>query len=161
DLEARPPGRLWDKSSRTALGVRVDSGATSPLANGDVILSLAGVATAGMPLEQLEQLGYATTEARTAQLAVVLRSGERGPRTLALEKETKSAAMAGLPGDPAPSPSEPTDLGMSAPLDDDELAIERVPYGNGDVVVVPIHDVRDDLGEALARALLREREKEA
>jgi len=42
---------------------------------------------------------------------------------------------------------------------EDELETERVAYGGSDVLVVPIHDVRDDLGELLTHALLRGREK--
>ena len=52
DLEARPPARLWEKSERTAVGVRIESGAAPPLADGDVLLSLAGVPTAGLSFEQ-------------------------------------------------------------------------------------------------------------
>ena len=148
DLEARPPERLWDKSSRTALGLRIDSGALAPLRSGDVLLSLAGIATAAMPLDQLEQLAYATTESKTAQQAVVLRGGEREPRTLVIERGARAHA----------------DVSESAPPvsdeESDDLAVERIAFGDGDAVVVPIHDVRDDLGEELTRALLRERERE-
>src|SRR5208282_1130012 len=40
----------------------------------------------------------------------------------------------------------------------DDLTVDRVPYGSGDALVIGIQDVRDDLGEELTRALLRERE---
>src|SRR6185312_8106450 len=48
DLEAHPPERLWDKAERTAVGLKIEGGATPPLLDGDVLLSLAGVATAGL-----------------------------------------------------------------------------------------------------------------
>jgi carboxyl-terminal processing protease len=42
---------------------------------------------------------------------------------------------------------------------DDDLPVDRVEYGDGDAVVVAIHDVRDDLGDELTRSLLVERER--
>jgi carboxyl-terminal processing protease len=44
--------------------------------------------------------------------------------------------------------------------DDDELPVERIPYGDGDALMVSIRDVRDDLGDELTRAILREREQD-
>jgi carboxyl-terminal processing protease len=143
DLEARPPLRLWDKSERSAVGVRIDSGAAPPLVDGDILLSLAGVATAGLSFEQSEQLGFAASDARPPARAVVLRAGEKKPVTLWLD---------GAPAEPRP--------GVPGQADDDELPVERVEYGDGDAVVVAIHDVRDDLGDELTRALLRERGRE-
>ena len=35
---------------------------------------------------------------------------------------------------------------------------ERIAYGDGDAIVVTIHDVRDDLGDLLARTIVHERE---
>ena len=140
DLEARPPSRLWEKSERTALGVKIESGAEPPLADGDVVLSLAGVATGGLSFEQTEQLGFAACDARPSVQAVVLRAGEKLPVTTWLdgaESETPAAAE-----------------------DGDELPVERVEYGEGDAIIVAIHDVRDDLGEALTRVLLHQREQQ-
>ena len=142
DLEARPPSRLWDKCERTAVGVRIESGAEPPLADGDVILSLAGVVTAGLSFEQSEQLGYAASEARPPAQTVVLRAGERLPITTWLDGATAESRQT---TGPAP--------------DDGDLPVERVEYGDGDAVIVSIHDVRDDLGDELTRALLRERER--
>jgi carboxyl-terminal processing protease len=52
--------------------------------------------------------------------------------------------------------------GTAAPTpDDDDLPVERVEFGEGDAVVVAVHDIRDDLGEALTRAILHERERAA
>jgi carboxyl-terminal processing protease len=140
DLEARPPTRLWDKSERTAIGLRIESGATPPLSDGDVILSLAGLPTAGLSYEQSEQLGYAASEARPPAQAVVLRAGERLPVTAWLDGEPVEARPSG-PG-----------------ADDDDLPVERIEYGDGDTIIVTIHDVRDDLGDELTRALLHQRE---
>jgi carboxyl-terminal processing protease len=141
DLEARPPLRLWDKAERTAVGVRIASGAMPPLADGDVVLSLAGVPTAGLSFEQTEQLGFAASEARPPARAVVLRDGEKMPVTTWLDGAT-------------------VDTRSAAPeSDDDDLPVERVEYGDADAVIVTVHDVRDDLGDELTRALLRERER--
>lgn len=143
DLEARPPSRLWDKAERTAIGVRIEAGAVPPLADGDVVLSLAGVATAGLSFEQTEQLGYAASDARPPSQAIVLRPGEKLPITTWLDGATVEAR-----------PSAP------ATDDDDDLPVERFEYGDGDAIVVAIHDVRDDLGDELTRAILRAREQE-
>jgi len=141
DLEAHPPSRLWDKAERTAIGVRIEAGAAPPLADGDVLLSLAGVATAGLSYEQTEQLGFAAADARPPAQAVILRAGEKVPVTTSLDATSLEAKSSGTTSD-----------------DDGELPVERVQYGEGDAVVVAIHDVRDDLGDELTRALLRERE---
>jgi carboxyl-terminal processing protease len=143
DLEAHPPQRLWDKAERTAIGLKVEGGATAPLADGDVVLSLAGVATAGLSYEQTEQLGFAASDVRPPAQAVVLRAGEKEPITIWLD----GSAGSGKP------PSAAAD-------DDDDLPVERIEYGEGDAIVVAIHDVRDDLGEELTRAILRERERQ-
>ncbi|HEY8038618.1 MAG TPA: S41 family peptidase [Polyangiaceae bacterium] len=143
DLEARPPSRLWDKSERTAVGVRIASGATPPLADGDVVLSLAGLPTAALSFEQAEQLGFAASEARPPAQAVVLRAGERQPVTTWLDGATAEAKSSGPVG-----------------AEDDGLPVERLEYGDGDAVIVAIHDVRDDLGDELTRALLHERERD-
>jgi carboxyl-terminal processing protease len=142
DLEAHPPLRLWDKAERTAIGLKIETGATPPLADGDVLLSLAGTSTAGLSYEQTEQLGFAASDARPPAQAIVLRVGERMPITAWLDESTE--------GPKAPAPTSD---------DEDELPVERIEYGDGDTVVVTIHDVRDDLGEELTRALLRERER--
>jgi carboxyl-terminal processing protease len=107
------------------------------------VLSIAGVATAGLSFEQVEQLGYAVSDARPPAQAVVLHRGGRTPVTTPLD---------GAPdeGSEAPAPAQ----------DADELPTERISYGDGDVVLVAIHDVRDDLGDQLKRALLRERERQ-
>ena len=85
DLEAHPPVRLWDKAERTAIGLKIEGGATAPLADGDVLLSLAGVATAGLSYEQTEQLGFAASDVRPPAQAVVLRAGEKLPLTTWLD----------------------------------------------------------------------------
>ncbi|MGO9834350.1 MAG: S41 family peptidase [Polyangiaceae bacterium] len=144
DLEAHPPSRLWDKAERTALGVRIDAGAAPPLADGDVLLSLAGVATGGLSYEQTEQLGFAAADARPPAQAVVLRAGDKIPITTTLDGAALEAKASGTTTD-----------------DDADLPIDRVEYGDGDVIVVAIHDVRDDLGDQLTRAILREREGKA
>jgi carboxyl-terminal processing protease len=142
DLEARPPLRLWDKSERTAMGIRIDSGAQPPLADGDVVLSLGGVATSGLSFEQAEQLGFATSEQRPPAQAVLLRAGDTQVITTTLDGASADTKPGGTDG-----------------VEDGELPVERVPYGDGQVLVVDIQDVRDDLGEELTRTLLRERQK--
>jgi carboxyl-terminal processing protease len=138
DLESPAPGRLWEKASRTAIGVRLETDPTEPLRVGDVVLSIAGVPTAGLPLEQVEQLGYAAAEAEGPVLAVVLRPGEKALRELKIG-------------------TGPDDAHESASARS-ELPSERIPYGAGDALLVTIHDVRDDLGSELAGAIAEERD---
>jgi carboxyl-terminal processing protease len=141
DLEAHPPLRLWEKADRTAIGIKIESGATSPLIDGDVVLALGGVAVAGLSYEQVEQLGYAVSEARPPARAEILREGERTPRTTWLD----AAAAEAKGSDPSTE-------------SDDDLPVERIEYGDQDAIIVAIHDVRDDLGDELTRSILRERE---
>jgi carboxyl-terminal processing protease len=138
DLDAHPPDRLWERAVRTALGVRVESSPMEPLAVGDLVLAIDGVSTAGLPLEQLDQLVFATTDAASSAPLVVLRRGEHELRTLELA----------APGPPAPGDTSA-----------EPLPAYRVPYGDADALVVEIHDVRSDLGAELA-ATLRKKQGE-
>lgn len=124
--------RLWGRMMRTALGVRVLDDPTPPLAEGDLVLSVGGIATAGLSVEQAEQLSrLETVGGELVRDVVVLRRGERAPRTL-------SVALT----EPAPQSSEsPT------------LDVELVGYGGGKVAVIAILDVPDDLGDELARTV--------
>jgi carboxyl-terminal processing protease len=138
DLESPAPSRLWEKASRTAIGVRLETEPVDPLRVDDIVLSIAGVAMAGLPVEQVEQLGFAAAEAEGPVSAVVFRPGERDLRTLRI-------------GGDDSEPRGPTTA-------HDELPSERIPYGPGDALVVTIHDVRDDLGDELSRVLHDEKE---
>jgi carboxyl-terminal processing protease len=143
DLESRPPPRLWEKAERTAIGIKIESGAAPPLADGDVVLSLGGLATAGLSYEQVEQAGYAASDTRPPSRAELLRAGNDAPLTTWLDgtsAESKGSGAAGEGGD--------------------ELSVERIQFGEGDAVLVAIHDVRDDLGEELTRSILHERERD-
>jgi carboxyl-terminal processing protease len=135
DLAGRPPPRLWEKSERTAVGVLLGDGALAPLAPGDLVLSVSGLATAGLPLEQLDQLSYAAADLPESPIAVLMRNGEKSPRSIRLD-----------PADETPAEAQ-----------EELLPTERVPYGAGDAVIIPIHDVRDDLGDLLSRTIAHER----
>ncbi len=137
DLAANAPHPLWTKSEITPVGVALSEGVTAPLVPGDVLLSIADVPLAGLPIEQIEQLGFVASEAKAAVSATVLRGGKL------------VSLSVGGPRGSAPAPA--ADAALALP-------VERVKWGAGDVVVVAIHDVREDLGEELARALRRERE---
>ncbi|MDB4943072.1 MAG: protease [Labilithrix sp.] len=136
DLASRPPSRLWGRAVPTAVGVRVTDSATAPLAENDIILSVAHVATAGLPLEQIDQLGFATADAKNPLTAVIVRGGV--VQTLEL----------GKPEEPAGTPRAAA-----------ELPSERVAFGDGDVLRVEIKDVRDDLGDDLASLIATERDR--
>jgi carboxyl-terminal processing protease len=139
DLASRPPSRLWSRAVPTAIGVRLTEGATAPLAQDDVVLSVGQVTTAGLPLEQVDQLGYAASDARGPVAAVVVRGGAIVHLDLSRGDDGGAAAAAAAHAA--------------------ELPNERVAFGDGDVLFVAIKDVRDDLGEDLASLITQEREK--
>jgi carboxyl-terminal processing protease len=143
DIEAHPPARLWDTCERTAVGIVIESGAGAPLEDGDVVLSLAGVATAGMSLEQIDQLEIAAAEQRPPVDAVVLR-GDSGLLTMSLDANRDGASGAAAGNADAPG----------------DLPVDAIAFGESDVLIVTISDVRDDLGDALTHGLLRAREQE-
>ncbi len=132
DLDAHPPEPLWDKVVRTAAGVRIESGALEPLRNGDVVIDLDHMILAGLSLEQVDQLGIVAAESHALVDARVIREGETSIRSIRIDA-TPHAAIA----------------------DDsrDDLQAHRVAYGDADVGVIAIREVRDDLGDALAHAL--------
>ncbi len=136
DLASRPPSRLWGRAVLTAVGVRVTDLATPPLAVDDVVLSVANVATAGLPLEQVDQLGFASSDTKTPLSAVVLRGG--AIMTLEVGRTDDASPPLRTAGD---------------------LPFERVAFGDGDVLLVSVKDVRDDLGDDLATLLADERER--
>ncbi|HKQ70114.1 MAG TPA: S41 family peptidase, partial [Polyangiaceae bacterium] len=137
DLEAVPPARLWDHMVRTGLGVRVDSGAAAPVELRDVVLDVASVPTAGLSVEQVEQLAiFDEPEPSGPRTVVVLREGESAARSLEVKE-----------------PDEPD-------KDDEEggvLATDWVSYDDGYALVVDIGDVPDDLGDLLAVTIARAR----
>jgi len=137
DLASRPPSRLWGRAVPTAIGVRVTDSAAPPLAVDDVVLSVSHVATAGLPLEQVDQLGFATSDAKSPLAAVVLRGG--AILTLQLGKSEDAGA----------SPARAAGY----------LPNERIAFGEGDVLIVEIKDVRDDLGDDLASLIATERDR--
>ncbi len=139
DLDQDAPSRLWSRATRTLLGVRIDDGALAPFAVGDVVLEVDGLLLAGLAVEQLDELALTATDAGQPFDAVVMREGERVPRVLRVDPDVPTPTLA--------SPS-------AHPFD---LAAETIPYGSGEVVIVTIPDIYDDLGELFVRALARAR----
>lgn len=136
ELSSRPPSRLWSRVIPTALGVRITEGPAAPLAVDDVVLAVGSVSTAGLPLEQIDQLGFASGDTKTPLSALVLRSGVL--TTVEIGRTEEVAAVPHVP------PSLPA---------------ERYAFSDGDVLVVSIKDVRDDLGDDLADKLALERDR--
>lgn len=136
DLASRPPSRLWGRAVPTAIGVRVTDSAARPLQVDDVVLSVSRVATAGLPLEQVDQLGFATSDSKSPLGAVVLRAGK------IIEIELGK-----------------TEEGAPPPRTAGELPSERISFGDGDVLRIEIKDVRDDLGDDLAALIQAERDR--
>jgi carboxyl-terminal processing protease len=135
DLEANPPPRLWRRMARTALGVRVDETSLSPLRPGDVVVAVDDLAVAGLSLEQADQLALLDAELGVdgAKTVLVLRPGAPAPLTLEVFP----------PGDRGGEVDEPRGGRHDY----------RVRYGEGEMLVVPVGDVPDDLGDDIARAI--------
>jgi carboxyl-terminal processing protease len=130
-------GQLWDDMLRTAVGVRVVDRPTPPLAVDDLVLAVDGLATAGLSVEQTEQLARAAAPSGEIgrHTLTVLRAGEHTPRDLL-----------SVPG----TTGTPDDLEELPP----ELELELVPYGRGQVARVHVPYVGDDLGLRMAALVL-------
>ena len=137
DLDQDAPARLWTRATRTLLGVRIDDGALAPLASGDVILEVDGMPLAGLGVEQLDELALTAADGDAPFDVVLMREGDRAPRTVRVEQ------------------SGETPVAPAATAHPFDLATETVAYGSGEVAVVTIPDIYDDLGELFARALSR------
>lgn len=135
DLASRPPSRLWGHAVLTSVGVRITEEPAAPLQTDDVVLAVSHVATAGLPLEQVDQLGFASSDGKTPLPVEVLRAGKI--TTLQIGREEDAGVPEHGSGD---------------------LPVERLAYGDGDVLVIAIKDVKDDLGEDLAAIVADERE---
>ncbi len=133
DLESDAPPRLWDRASRTAVGARVEGGGLPPLATGDVVLDVDGMRLGGLPVEQVDELALTATQGRTPLQITVARGDP--PTVVHLVVDPSAEVSASV---------------ATAPFD---LPVERVPYGDGTVALVGIHDVYDDLGDLVTRAV--------
>ncbi|HWA76899.1 MAG TPA: S41 family peptidase [Polyangiaceae bacterium] len=140
-LYADDPGldsdpRLWRQITRTAVGVRIVDGPHPPLSIGDLVLSVDGIATAGMPLEQAEQLARLEPPHENMRSVEVLRRGQSEPETLSV------------------------DFGEAEENGEHTVTLdsEEVRFGEGRVLVVHLPDVTEGLGEALGRLMHESRE---
>lgn len=139
DLETNPPLRLWSEMTRTALGVRIDHGALSPLVDGDIVLAIRSVPVAGMSVEQAEQSAIiADAPEGPTTTVTVLRPHVEAPLTFVVSPPL--ARVAGPPPEPP------------------ELPLDIVRYADGRVAVIAIPDVPDDLGDRVGAALVRARQ---
>jgi carboxyl-terminal processing protease len=128
-LDGEQPS-LWGNMLRTPIGVRIVADARAPLEVDDLVLSVDGTETAGLSVEQVEQL--ARVEPPRGQSARTVRV-LRGRRTSALE------------------------LLVNFPQGGDELEnvlpATGIRYGEGWVDVITINEVSDRLGDDLADRL--------
>lgn len=145
-LEQNPPERLWSEMTRTAIGARIDRGALTPLADGDVVLQIQDVLLAGMSVEQAEQAAVLSETPGAVTHVTVLRADHAAPLELTLATTTDPEAPSAQP-DAAPSRQDGTA----------ELPVEKVRFGDGHAAIVSIADVPDDLGVRLSVALERAR----
>ena len=137
-LDGEQPS-LWDNMLRTPLGVRIVAGARAPLEIDDLVLSVDGTETAGLSVEQAEQL--ARVEPPHGQ-------NVRTVRVLRGQSRTALELLVGFPqGD--------EEL-------ENVLAATGVRYGDGWVDVITINEVGDRLGDDLAERLaLAQKEDDA
>jgi carboxyl-terminal processing protease len=138
DLASRPPSRLWNKAVLTTVGVKITDQPAPPLQENDIVLSVANVATGGLPLEQVDQLGFASNDAKMPLIPVVVL---RNKKIVHLE--------IGKPNEDAGADKHEVA----------DLPVERVAFGDGDAIIIPIKDVRDELGDDLATAITEEQAK--
>jgi carboxyl-terminal processing protease len=137
DLETVPPPRLWDRMVRTALGVRVDSGVAPPVEPRDLVLGVASIPTAGLSVEQVEQLAmFDDSEPSTPRAVTVLREGDSAVRTVEVM-----------------APVEPDKVGEEGGV----LSTEWVSYGDGVALLINVGDVPDGLGDLMAVTIARAR----
>ncbi|HEY0467856.1 MAG TPA: S41 family peptidase, partial [Polyangiaceae bacterium] len=128
-LDGEQPS-LWGNMLRTPLGVRIASGARAPLEIDDLVLSVDGTETAGLSVEQVEQL--ARVEPPPGQ----------STRTVRVLRGQSASAL---------------ELVVAFPQGDEELEnplpVTSVRYGDGWVDVITINEVGDRLGDDLADRL--------
>jgi len=126
---------LWSNILRTPLGVRIVENPREPLEIDDLVLSVDGTETAGLSVEQVEQL--ARVEPPRGQNVRTVRV-LRGLRKTALE------------------------LAVVFPQGDEELEnalpATGIRYGDGWVDVITINEVGDRLGDDLADRLMLARQ---
>jgi len=127
ELAANAPHALFGHIVPTVIGARVER-VSSPFEEGDVVLDIGSVELAGLPLEQLDQMSYAI-DTESSWKATVLR------------RDKIVTVHGGAHRDPA---------GDRNSDDDAKIETSRIPYGESEVVVVAVHDVRDDLGDDIA-----------
>jgi len=133
ELESSGRRHLWGNMTRTAAGVRVDEHAVAPLETDDVVLSIDGVPTAGLSVEQVEQLGILDpNDLYPSRQVLLLRRGMPWPVQVRVDP---------------PAPSWVPDAAYAS------IRVNTVRYRRGRVAVMAMLDVPDDLGTELASAL--------
>ncbi|HET7538392.1 MAG TPA: S41 family peptidase [Polyangiaceae bacterium] len=135
-LDGEQPS-LWANMLRTPLGVRIVETPRAPLEIDDLVLSVDGTQTAGLSVEQVEQL--ARVEPPNGQSVRTVRV-LRGPSESARELQVAFPAV-----------EEELENGLPA---------TGVRYGDGWVDVITINEVGDRLGEDLADRLAAQKEED-
>ncbi|MES1173825.1 MAG: S41 family peptidase [Myxococcales bacterium] len=121
---------LWANMVRTPLGVRIVDHPRAPLEIDDLVLSVDGTLTAGLSVEQVEQLARVEPpQGQSVRSLRVLRGSNPKPLELSVAFPQDGAEA----GDPLPA--------------------SRVRYGDGWASVITINEVGDHLGEDLADSL--------
>ncbi len=123
--------RLWGDMLRTAIGVRVVDAPAPPLELDDLILAVDGVLAAGLSVEHVEELGRAPLEAAApVRHVLVLRQTAPSPETVVVSFEEGEGTL------------------LASPLE-----TSSVGYGSGNVLLIRIPDVPEDLGHELAEVV--------
>lgn len=127
-----PGPALWGQVTRTSAGVLIVDDPAPPLEVGDLVLSIGGIQTGGLSIEQLEQLSRLESIGGESARRVSLIRGD-SPAIVDLEVEIPDAVWE----DTAPG----------------ALEVERVRYGGGSLLVLTLLDVPDGLGEQVVELL--------
>jgi carboxyl-terminal processing protease len=136
ELEASGRTRLWQKMTRSAAGLHIEEPLAPPLQSSDLLISIAGIPTAGLSVEQAEQLGILDPNDESPERdLVVLRQGVAQPLSL------RVAPPEQVSGDEPPA----------------SVSVSSYPFGDGETLVLKIADVPDDLGEEVASLLAEKR----
>lgn len=134
ELEASGRTRMWTHMQRTVAGLRVDGPVMAPLQAGDVVLSVGPTLTAGLTVEQADQLG-------------VLDPAD--PQPTRVVRALRGASLVSLLLRPT------QDLPVLEVATPPSVKLQRIPYHDGEVFVLDIPDVPDDLGDQVEATLAR------
>lgn len=128
-FEAKGRQLPWSSITRTAAGVRIDTGAMKPLLPGDIVLAMDGVPTAGLSVEHIEQIAILLPDDSLPARRITLWRRHEGVIELELRSPQRSTRQQPL------------------------VRWLRVGYGTGQVAVLTVPEVPNGLAQELTDAM--------